>query len=111
VSADLLERYFHSVFGWMLEDAVTTVTPEVASNAVLQFFTPARDDAEAIRGQRLPTEWALLARKAFSTTALLGQLRATANWNSLLREWTSEQPRRTPLGQLDDHFFADRPAG
>jgi predicted unusual protein kinase regulating ubiquinone biosynthesis (AarF/ABC1/UbiB family) len=111
VSADLLERYFYSVFGWMLEDAVTTMTPDVASNAVLQFFNPARDEAEAIRGQRLPTEWALMARTAFSTTALLGQLGATGNWNRLLREWTSEQPQRTPLGQLDDDFFDGRLAG
>jgi len=65
---------------------------KVASNAVLQFFTPAPDEADAIRGQRAADRVdAAGPRRLLHDSTTRAARAPTANWNRLLREWTREQ--------------------
>jgi predicted unusual protein kinase regulating ubiquinone biosynthesis (AarF/ABC1/UbiB family) len=110
VGAEQALGYFYDTCGWFLEDEALTMTPRVASEAILQSLAPATDYREEMRGQDLPVEWALLVRTVVSAMALLGQLTATANWHRIAREWVYGDPPATELGQLEADFFA-RPRG
>ncbi len=64
--------------------------------------------ADALEGQRLPTEWSLTARTTVATLAMLGQLHASANWHRVAREWIYGDPPVTELGLLDATYRTER---
>jgi predicted unusual protein kinase regulating ubiquinone biosynthesis (AarF/ABC1/UbiB family) len=106
VSADQALGYVADTCGWFLQDAEFTMTPRIASAAIIQSLSPATDYLEEMRGQQVPPEHALLVRTVVSSMALLGQLRATANWHRISREWIHGDAAATELGQLEADFFA-----
>jgi predicted unusual protein kinase regulating ubiquinone biosynthesis (AarF/ABC1/UbiB family) len=106
VGADDAMGYFHDTCGWFLVDEVQTMTPRVASEAILQSIAPPTGDSTGMRGQNLPVEWSLMIRTTVSAMALLGQLRASANWHRIAREWVYRDAPQTELGQLEADFFA-----
>jgi hypothetical protein len=106
VTPDDALGYFDDTCGWFLHDERLTMTPRVASQAILQSLAPRTDYKDSMVGQDLPVEWALMVRTGLSSMALLGQLRATANWHRIAREWIYGEPTETELGQLEADFFA-----
>jgi hypothetical protein len=44
-------------------------------------------------------------RMLLLTLAVLGQLRASANWHRIAREWMYREPAVTELGRLEEQFY------
>jgi predicted unusual protein kinase regulating ubiquinone biosynthesis (AarF/ABC1/UbiB family) len=106
LAIDDLIGYFYDTLGWFLEPGPMTMTPRVASEAILQSLAPATDYGSAMRDQDLPVEWALVVRTTIATMALLGQLRATADWHAIGREWFYDGSPATELGEQEAAYFS-----
>ena len=106
VSAEQALGYVDDTCGWFLTDRELTMTPRIASAAIVQSLSPATDYLDEMRGQHVPPEHALLVRTVVSSMALLGQLQARANWHRIAREWIYGDPPATELGQREADFFA-----
>jgi predicted unusual protein kinase regulating ubiquinone biosynthesis (AarF/ABC1/UbiB family) len=102
---DLLS-YVHDAIGWYLTDATLELTPEMASEALIDSALPRSQHFRRFRHQHLPPEHALARRLDLFTLAVLGQLRARANWHRIAREWMYGDPPATELGQLEAAFAA-----
>jgi predicted unusual protein kinase regulating ubiquinone biosynthesis (AarF/ABC1/UbiB family) len=106
--AELLD-FVHDAIGWYLVDEQLALTPEMATAALLESASPQSDHFRKFRHQHLPPEHALARRMDVFTLALLGQLRATANWHRIAREWMYGEAPVTELGELEAAFYARRP--
>ena len=91
--------------GWFLEDAEVTITPDVATAAILehsQLRGPGFKDIE------LPADQIVAARAYMLVLAILGQLRATNNWFTIGRETVFGDPPVTELGKVEAEWLATR---
>ena len=91
--------YIRAATGWHLIDEEVTVTPELATSAVVLAVDPRAAEFSGMRRQRLPPEHVFSRRADLFTFALLGQLHATGNWHRLAREWIYHEAPTTPIGQ------------
>jgi hypothetical protein len=58
-----------------------------------------------IRHQEMQPEHLFTLRMMLLTLAVLGQLRARANWHRIAREWMYGEPAVTELGRLEEEFY------
>jgi predicted unusual protein kinase regulating ubiquinone biosynthesis (AarF/ABC1/UbiB family) len=98
---------YWSIFGWLLTDHAVTVDG-TATGAMMRSYNNLRK-AEEFKALMLPAEHFVLMRAVMLLIGLLGQLRATANWLHVAREWLLGGPPATELGRLEAEFFAGRP--
>ncbi|QLY28731.1 AarF/ABC1/UbiB kinase family protein [Nocardia huaxiensis] len=98
--------YILSAAEWMMVDEELTITPELASGALLHAIDPRCPDSAGMRRQNLPPEHLFSRRVGFWTCGVLGQLRATANWNDMTREWLYGAEPVTELGVLHRKWMA-----
>jgi len=106
VPADKLLDYVRDAIGWYLVDEELRLTPEMATRALIESIAPQSAYFKTFRHQHLPPEHALARRLELFTEALLGQLRARANWHRIAREWLYGEPPVTELGELEAGFYA-----
>jgi hypothetical protein len=106
---ELLE-YVHTAIGWYLVDEELSLTPEMATAALLESAAPQGTYFAKFRHQHLPPEHVLARRMDVFTLALLGQLQATANWYRIASEWMYGAEPATALGELEAEFLAGAPA-
>jgi predicted unusual protein kinase regulating ubiquinone biosynthesis (AarF/ABC1/UbiB family) len=97
--------YVHDAVGWYLADEELELTQEMATAALIESVMPQSAYFKALRHQRLPSEHVLARRLELLTEALLGQLRARANWHRIAREWLYGEPPLTSLGEAEAEFF------
>jgi hypothetical protein len=65
-----------------------------------------RDEIRAQLGEfTLPPETILIRRMHAIVAAVLGQLRADANWGAIAAEYLYGEPAATPLGQAEAEYF------
>ncbi|MBL1077282.1 AarF/ABC1/UbiB kinase family protein [Nocardia sp. 2] len=101
--------YILSAAEWMLVDEKLTITPELASGALLHAIDPRQPESAGMRRQNLPPEHLFSRRVGFWTCGVLGQLRATANWNTMTREWLYGAEPVTELGLAHRDWLRGRP--
>jgi len=58
-----------------------------------------------MKRETVPPDLILAGRMEALTLGVLGQLRATANWHRIAREWHLGDPPSTPLGEREAEFF------
>jgi predicted unusual protein kinase regulating ubiquinone biosynthesis (AarF/ABC1/UbiB family) len=87
--------------GWCFEDAPVRLAPARATTALLAALDP--------RGPHvnLPAEHLIARRVALFTLAVLGQLRAEANWYRIACEWLHGDAPVTELGRAEAPFYAE----
>jgi predicted unusual protein kinase regulating ubiquinone biosynthesis (AarF/ABC1/UbiB family) len=100
------EAYW-SIFGWLLSDRTVTVDG-AATGAMMRSYGKLRK-AEEFKRLMLPAEHFVMMRAVMLLIGLLGQLRATANWLDVAREWLLGEEPATELGRLEAEFFSGRP--
>ncbi|WP_327141511.1 ABC1 kinase family protein [Nocardia sp. NBC_01327] len=98
VTAEECYNYVLSAAEWCLVDEELPITPELASGAFLHAIDPRITEFDGMRRQYLPPEHLFSRRVDFWTCATLGQLRATANWHHIAREWINGADPVTELG-------------
>jgi predicted unusual protein kinase regulating ubiquinone biosynthesis (AarF/ABC1/UbiB family) len=86
---------------WHMDDTDVTITPDIANAAMIAAVHPSTEYAGPAREQRFPEENLIARRVEFYTCAMLGQLRATANWFRIEGEWLTGAEPDTELGQID----------
>ena len=89
-----------------------TVTPEYAATAIEQRYSPTGPSGHAYRNSTAPGELATLVRIDTGLVSLLGALRATNDWKSMIAETIRGAEPTTELGRREAEFLAGRePAG
>jgi predicted unusual protein kinase regulating ubiquinone biosynthesis (AarF/ABC1/UbiB family) len=91
------------------EPAEVTVTGEYASAVVRRFFDVRSPVAQYAR---IPRSYVVLQRINLGLFALLGEMKATANWRAIAEEiWPFMQaPPSTPIGVAEQAWLAARPS-
>ncbi|WP_067714050.1 ABC1 kinase family protein [Nocardia yamanashiensis] len=90
--------YVWAATGWHFLDEPLTITPELATAAVIMAVDPRTTEFRGLRSQLLPPEHVFSRRADLLTFATLGQLHTTANWHHLAREWLYHEPPVTEIG-------------
>ncbi|MFE7719440.1 AarF/UbiB family protein [Nocardia rhizosphaerihabitans] len=92
-------EYVWSVTGWHLLDEDVTVTPEIATSAVVLATDPRVAEHRDVRHLLLPPQHVFSRRADLFTLTALGQIEATNNWHRPAREWLYGEPPVTEIGR------------
>jgi predicted unusual protein kinase regulating ubiquinone biosynthesis (AarF/ABC1/UbiB family) len=85
------------------------LSSELAAKAMLETADPRSSHFRTMRYQDVKPEHLLGRRLGVLVLAVLGHLRASANWHRIAREWMYGEGPVTKLGRQEAEFFA-RPA-
>ncbi|MEU4311055.1 AarF/ABC1/UbiB kinase family protein [Nocardia sp. NPDC024068] len=94
-------EYVWAAAGWHLSDEEITVTPELATAALVLAIDPRADRFHDMHRQLLPPEHLFSRRADLFTFATLGQLEARNNWHRIAREWLYQEPPITDIGRAE----------
>lgn len=85
-SDELVGQYFGHFFSFLLEQQPATFTPPYASATVRRLFDTSGPYAEIMKAGNAPPFAVILQRINIGLIAILGRLRATADWRSIAEE-------------------------
>jgi predicted unusual protein kinase regulating ubiquinone biosynthesis (AarF/ABC1/UbiB family) len=99
---------FHDLTWWYTTDEEILLTPEIATEVMIQMSDPRSRHWGSMRHETLPPDHLFGRRLETLTLAVLGQLRAKANWHRITREWAYGDEPVTELGRAEAEFYARR---
>jgi predicted unusual protein kinase regulating ubiquinone biosynthesis (AarF/ABC1/UbiB family) len=108
VDAERLMRHVKMVGGWYLEDGEVRISPKRVMKMIEVTSDPRSDFYDLVRKESLPADELMGRRMETGLLAVLAQLRATANWHRIMREWVYADPPSTVLGEVEWRFFERR---
>jgi tRNA A-37 threonylcarbamoyl transferase component Bud32 len=103
-------RQFEDVTWWYTRDAEVALTPEVATQVVIDMSDPRSRHYAQMRHENLPPDHLFGRRTETLTLAVMSQLRGTGNWHRIAREWIFGDEPSTELGRAEAEFYATRGA-
>jgi predicted unusual protein kinase regulating ubiquinone biosynthesis (AarF/ABC1/UbiB family) len=105
VTTDQVVDYFSPFYAFVRDPQPLTWTPEYASSTVRHTFDPSQPVS---KHATVPASFVLIQRINLGLYALLGRLRATADWRTLAEEmWPSvDGPASTELGRQETAWWA-----
>jgi len=101
-------EHFRAATAWYIEDGEVTADRALVSRVLVDFGDPRSRYWELMKRQTVPPDGLLARRMEALTLGVLGQLRATANWHRIAREWLLGDPPATALGDQEAAFFGPR---
>src|SRR4051794_35978199 len=101
---------FIDLTGWYTIDAEMELSPDIATDVMIQMSDPRSRWWGKMRHETLPPDHLFGRRLEMLTLAVLSQLRATANWHRVAREWIYDDEPQTDLGRQEAEFYAARRA-
>ena len=101
IDAELLMEHVRAVGGWYMEDREVTIDSERVMEAIAAVSDPRSSFYRLMRRENLPANELMGRRMESGVLAVLGQLRATRNWNRIGREWWFGDEPATELGELE----------
>jgi predicted unusual protein kinase regulating ubiquinone biosynthesis (AarF/ABC1/UbiB family) len=105
VDAELLMEHVRAVGGWYMEDREVTIDSERVMGAIAAVSDPRSSFYRVMRRENLPANELMGRRMESGVLAVLGQLRATRNWNRIGREWWFGEPPATELGRAEREWL------
>src|SRR3954464_10526407 len=90
---------------WYLTDEEIELEPEIATQVMIDMSDPRSQHFGQMRHETLPADHIFGRRVELLTLAVLGQLRAKANWHRIAREWIYGDPPVTALGRDETSFY------
>jgi predicted unusual protein kinase regulating ubiquinone biosynthesis (AarF/ABC1/UbiB family) len=105
VDADMLMEYVRDSIWWYTTDEETELTPEIATEVMIEASDPRSSHFRQMRHQDMRPEHLFGRRMEMLTLAVLGQLHATANWHRIAREWMYGEEPVTELGRAETEFY------
>ena len=81
-----VEDYFGHFYEFVLDDRVTTIDEAYASETVRQVFDLTGPHADIMKAANVPPSFVIIQRINLGLYAVLGELRATANWRRIAEE-------------------------
>jgi predicted unusual protein kinase regulating ubiquinone biosynthesis (AarF/ABC1/UbiB family) len=106
VDADELLEFVQDAIGWYTRDETMQLTPEMATQVMIESGDPRSRHFRAMRHQDMRAEHLFGRRMEMLTLAVLAQLRARGNWHRIAREWIYGDPPVTALGRQEAAFYA-----
>jgi predicted unusual protein kinase regulating ubiquinone biosynthesis (AarF/ABC1/UbiB family) len=103
---DQLLEQFRDLTWWYTTDEEIALTPEIATQVMIDMSDPRSRHFAQMRHEALPPDHLFGRRLEVLTLAVLGQLRASANWYRIAREWIYDAAPETELGRQEAEFFA-----
>ena len=94
---------------WYLEDAEVVLTPEIATEVMIEMSDPRSSHFAKMRHETLPADHLFGRRLEMLTLAVMSQLRAKGNWHRIAREWIYGDDPVTELGRQEAEFYAAHP--
>jgi predicted unusual protein kinase regulating ubiquinone biosynthesis (AarF/ABC1/UbiB family) len=108
IDAERLMEHVKLVGGWYLEDAELQITPKRVMKMIEVTSDPRSDFFDLVRKESLPADELMGRRMETGLLAVLAQLRSTANWHRIMREWVYADEPSTVLGAAEWRYFAKR---
>jgi hypothetical protein len=93
---------------WWLRDQTLTIDPDYVARILAQLMEVSPQVIRLLREVKLPPEEIWFRRVQVGVFAILGQLRATANWHRIMREYVFGDEPSTELGRQDAEFWRAR---
>jgi predicted unusual protein kinase regulating ubiquinone biosynthesis (AarF/ABC1/UbiB family) len=103
--ADKLLAQFLDATWWYVLDEDVQLEPEIATQVMIDMSDPRSSHFGQMRHESLPADHIFGRRVEMLTLAVLGQLRARANWHRIAREWMYNDPPVTELGRAEAGFY------
>jgi predicted unusual protein kinase regulating ubiquinone biosynthesis (AarF/ABC1/UbiB family) len=107
---DKLLAQFLDATWWYVVDEEVALGPEVATQVMIDMSDPRSAHFAQMRHETLPADHIFGRRVEMLTLAVLGQLRARANWHRIAREWMYRDDPVTELGRAEAAFYAGAPS-
>ncbi|HEV7808569.1 MAG TPA: AarF/ABC1/UbiB kinase family protein [Solirubrobacteraceae bacterium] len=104
----ILEQVHDMTWWYGLDDDVS-LTPEIATEIMIEMSDPRSSHFSKMRHETLPPDHLFGRRLEMLTLAVMSQLRARGNWHRIAREWIYGDPPVTELGRLEASFYAEHP--
>jgi hypothetical protein len=109
VDAERLMEHVRMVGGWYMQDAgEIEITPRRVMKMIEVTSDPRSDFYDLVRRESIPADELMGRRMETGLLAVLAQLRATANWHRIMREWVYADPPSTVLGEAEWRYFEAR---
>jgi predicted unusual protein kinase regulating ubiquinone biosynthesis (AarF/ABC1/UbiB family) len=108
IDAERLMEHVKLVGGWYRADAELEITPERVMKMIEVTSDPRSDFYDLVRRESVPANELMGRRMETGLLAVLAQLRATANWHRIMREWLYADPPSTVLGGAEWRYFERR---
>ena len=102
---DKLLSQFLDATWWYLTDEEIELGPEIATQVMIDMSDPRSEHFGQMRHETLPADHIFGRRVEMLTLAVLGQLRARANWHRIAREWIYGDEPVTELGRAEAAFY------
>ena len=93
---------------WYTQDRTIRLDQQAVSRVTLETTDPRSRHFRVMRHQDIVPEHVFGRRLELLTLAVLGQLRAEANWHRIAREWMYGDDPVTELGRLEAEFYGRR---
>jgi predicted unusual protein kinase regulating ubiquinone biosynthesis (AarF/ABC1/UbiB family) len=102
---DKLLSQFLDATWWYLTDEEIELTPEIATQVMIDTADPRSTHFGQMRHETLPPDHIFGRRVEMLTLAVLGQLHARGNWHRIAREWMYGDDAVTALGREEAAFY------
>jgi len=105
-SAERVLEHFRAATAWYTVDEYTELTPEYATQVLIDMSDPRSQYFGQLRHEKAPPDHIFGRRMEVLTLAVLSQLRARGNFHRIAREWFYGDEPATELGRQEAEFFA-----
>jgi predicted unusual protein kinase regulating ubiquinone biosynthesis (AarF/ABC1/UbiB family) len=104
----LLAFITDAIWWYTTADEEVRLTPEIATQVMIESSDPRSSHFKEMRHQTIRPEHLFGRRMEMLTLAVLSQLRASANWHRIAREWMYGDEPVTELGREEADFYGRR---
>jgi predicted unusual protein kinase regulating ubiquinone biosynthesis (AarF/ABC1/UbiB family) len=106
-----LMDFVRDAIWWYTTDEELELTSDIATEVMIESADPRSSHFREMRHQDMRPEHLFGRRMEMLTLAVLGQLRARANWHRIAREWMYDAEPETELGRQEAEFFGSSASG
>jgi predicted unusual protein kinase regulating ubiquinone biosynthesis (AarF/ABC1/UbiB family) len=112
VDPDHLLAFIRDAIWWYTTaDETVKLTPDIATQVMIESSDPRSSHFREMRHQDMRPEHLFGRRMEMLTLAVLSQLRASANWHRIAREWMYGDEPVTELGRAEADFYGHSGVG
>jgi predicted unusual protein kinase regulating ubiquinone biosynthesis (AarF/ABC1/UbiB family) len=106
VDEDHLLAFIEDAIWWYTTaDEEVLLSPEIATEVMIESSDPRSSHFKEMRHQSMQPEHLFGRRMEMLTLAVLSQLRASANWHRIAREWMYGDAPVTEMGREEEEFY------
>jgi len=108
---DRVLEHFRAATSWYTDDAYIELTPEYATQVLIDMSDPRSEYFGQLRHESAPPDHIFGRRMEVLTLAVLAQLHARGNFHRIAREWFYGDEPATELGRQEAEFYGGARTG